>query len=321
MKALTPTVCGKILSCLAGMALFGLTAQAQTTYPTIGIHGLVGAEHWVWIEAEYANGTTTPATFVTQQSGAPISGYMADGPVNIIEKTTGTIHPITWNVYIPAAMSSNAAIYARALLSPSPSRAVGFYIDNVLVTDPDLMMFKRGHGGIPGQWIGFNSTTNFRADIGSVSAGAHELKVTSNTWGWKWDGVLIYDGTPTLGGIVDNGSGRYWMSNPGSANSPVLIGNVTPIFDIVDVPEGGIVRYWLNGQEYTPGTIIGPGNNYELVVAIFASSDPNSQRLAFAGANFSVAAMIPEPSAYGFLVAGVVGVCVVLRRPRRVRLD
>lgn len=296
----------------ASLGLLPLKAQ----YPTIKIEGLFGAEHWVWIEGEYNKNRSANSVFLEQQPPwSLLSGYMENGPANVWDKTTGTVSPITWDLYIPADMQ-NPGLYAKALLSPSGPLGLTINIDGSKVSEEGLQMYKRGHGGIPADWLGMNSTSNNRANLSPISAGAHEIEFVSNTWGWKWDGFLIYDGTPDIRQVANNGTGRYWLQNPGSADSPLLDFIATPLITVEGLSEGNVVLYFLNGELYTPGTPIGAGLNYELVIAVFESSDPNSQRLAFAGANFSI---IPEPGTYALVLAGMIGVAtMVLVRRRKV---
>lgn len=296
-----------------------LAAPTSHSQVVIGIQGLADAEHWVWMEGE--DYTSAPnAGIASFRNNQAVSGYMSGGPANAYVRSGGNpVRSVYYDIYAPAAMSSETNVYARASIAPTSNMAV--HVDGNLVTQTNTQIVDSGQtnptrfldwqvAGDPPTQLGQGIET------GSLTAGNHEFRYQSSlsSGSFMVDGLLLYDGSPDLRGVADNGSGRYWLQNPGSIDSPeigLIDWAVNPEFTIQGLQAGNQVYYFLNGSAYTPGTEIGPGTDYELVIAVFESSDVNSQRLAFAGANFSV---VPEPGVGLLSLAGIAILLIVQHR-------
>lgn len=308
---------GKILvwGALAG-GLLCLPAQAQ---PIIEISGLPGAEHWVWKEGIQRN--SGPSGVLAFADHSSTSGWMEGGPNNYYNRISGTNNPgtVAWDLHAPADMSSNTKIYFRG--SSSHTGLMSVLLNGDAIT-PENAQFVSTSNNFPIYWIEWqDGATSIGQGIstGELSSGTNTFTylgtAASNINRITSNGVLLYDGDPVLRSTEDNGTGRYWLQNPGSASSPVISETaLTPIFNIDNLGAGNQVFYFLNGNPYTPGTPIEAGLNYELVVAVLASSDENSNRIAFSGANFSI---IPEPGIYALGLGLMAAILILLRRRSR----
>lgn len=190
-------------------------------------------------------------------------------------------------------------------------------LDDTLVASEH--MAKQDAGSLPSTFLNMSSlgTDPGKPDIpfGAISQGSHNLKIikgdTLTLNSWRFDGFLLYDGTPILPSApVDTGSGYYWLPNPASADSPVINEIVSAVINIDGLEVGNVVEYKLDGHAYVPGTSIGVGN-HELVVSVFADSSLASDRIAFSGANFTI---VPEPMTACLAVSGLFFTMIIKRK-------
>lgn len=295
-----------------------LLPQVALAAPTIGIEGLDGAEHWVWVEGENTDLVDGEGgTRFRDNDG--VSGWMPDGPPNVYDRTTGSynVRSVDWTMHAPADMSVNTSVYVRASANREEF-GMTVRLNGDVISPTNTTMLNTGATN-PTDFLNYNvngSPIGAGMNVGSLVGGAdYTIRYTAETasvqglTSFLADGVLLYDGTPVLPtGLTDLGGDRLWLNAPLSADSPILAGAIAPTFDIQGLEAGNQVSYLLNGMAYTPGTAIGVGE-HNLVVFILESSDADSTRLAFAGANFTV---IPEPGSVALLGAG--SLLMVLRR-------
>ncbi|NLW87010.1 MAG: PEP-CTERM sorting domain-containing protein [Planctomycetes bacterium] len=286
-------------------------ASTAMAGPVITIGGLDGAEHWTWIEAEDAIGGTGSTGVYNSLS---ISGAPNNADYYSQETSIGSGN-VQLTFAAPVNMSADTKIYMRA--SIERSRRIAFSVDGGAAVSDHMAI--QPSGSLPSQFlvqsVNGSNPGSAAVNLGVVSQGEHTLTVTKGdsltlNW-WRFDGFLIYDGTPVLPTApVDLGIGRVWLPNPTSAASPVITGSVTPTFDISGLAEGNRVGYLLDGEAYTPGTKISAGD-HQLVVYVLENVSDSSDRIAFSGANFTV---VPEPATIGLLVAGG---CLLAARNKR----
>ncbi len=289
-----------VMGAAACGALMGPAAEAA---PVVSIAGLDGAEHWVWQEGEDDYGSNSAGAGSFRDNNG-ISGWMENGPANAYRRASGSnpVRTASWTLHAPAAMSSDAKLFARASIDRADVGMTVTFGTTVVAdrmlesgqTNPTVFLEHKFNGESVGQGV----------PVGALAAGNHNVSYAAESdtiqgfRSFMVDGLLLYDGTPILPSVSTDT--RRWLRNPTSADSPELLGPVTPILDVTGLVNGNVVQYILNGSTYTPGTEIGAGD-HELVVAVFADSTATSKRLAFAGANFSI---VPEPASMALLAIG-----------------
>ncbi len=293
------------------LAVLGLfISQATQAQPTIDISGLGGAEHWAWV-----NGTTFTSGNgnAAYENNVNVSGYLASGPNNVYSRNNGfQVGTASWDIYAPAAMTSGTKIYVRGEVADSDNEMIVRANGDVTSPAGSKLLYYSDlpiaflDWEVSGENIGPGMTT------GALSGGNNSFSFEGvDMTRFIVNGLLLYDGSPELRGVQNNGTGRRWLLNPGSIDSPELAGIVAPLINVGGLEEGNIVQYYLNGVAYTPGTPIAIGEDYELVVEVYADGSVNSDRIAFAGANFSV---IPEPQTYSLLFGTLMAVVFMVRR-------
>ncbi|MFA9478491.1 PEP-CTERM sorting domain-containing protein [Phycisphaerales bacterium AB-hyl4] len=297
---------------LAASVTAAIATSPTLAAPSITIDGLAGAEHWTWVEAEHAIGGSGGTGFFDSSSysgwfGNPNYYGQGESPTNMLLGIT-----------LPAAMSSNTNVYLRGAVERATN--VQIRLDGDTVTTVSM---NNTAGGSSGQsrntmrWLVHNDGSATGINIGAQDQGQYQLDVrrpSGYVAGWRFDGVLIYDGdavlkvTEPVAGVSAN---RHWMGNPSSVNSPVIASEpITPDINVTGLEAGHEVLYLLNGQAYTPGTEIGVGD-HELMIFVRDGSSVNNDRIAMSGANFTI---VPEPASLGLLGAGAI---LILARRRR----
>ena len=286
--------------------LIAVSCLVGTANAAIEINGLNGAQHWVWMEAEYASSLGAATLY---DNWGRVSGYSN-------------------------ASASNSNVGSVRLQTGDPTTTLAFSALSVPANMSNAMVYIRNNGqyertntvNIDGQDVGsslsiVNSWTDSNifywsapVSAGALTQGDHAFQIVTATAPWSIlgiDGFFITDGAIALSNAsVDDAcqyvtevGERFYMQAPSAVSSPLIEGAVTPTFSVSGYET---VEYYLNGETYTPGTPIGEGS-YQLQVVAYDSSGNRY----VAGANFDAT---PEPTTMVVLALG--SLSVLLRKKR-----
>lgn len=264
--------------------------------PEIEIEGLAGAEHWVWVEGvDFVEGRGG-AKFLGE--GTDLSGAIAGGPPNVYYRTTAKydVGRVSWRMTAPAQMSEKTKLHLRALID-RPAVRMDVECDGQDLFPGALELLSSGLRAPVAflEWKNNGEMTGSGLSVGPLSAGNHDFefsaepKSVQNFTSFIVNGLLLYDGEPALREPVQRSEdGRWWMDGPGSQESPVITGTVKPKISIWGREDGDRIEYLLNGSPFVSETTIEKPGDYELTVSVFRKQGQFEQRVAFAGANFSL---------------------------------
>jgi hypothetical protein len=305
----------KLVLVLAIAGLIIASLQAMAAVPQIGISGLSGASHWLWLEGENAS-TASSGSPVYSYIGYPWYSGMSEGLSNNPSlwwmSWNGANSKIGWNGNLPAAMSAPKVLVQ--MLSEYTMESFDVKVDGIASGSGFVAAAGWAESGV----------------MSAVSAGAHSLVFDASSYGYtelKWDGFLIYDGDisaaghPTTPGYAPGtgfaAANPSWMQANMTPNSwrTITGASFTPTFSVTGAAGGA--SYWIskNGvvSAYTPGTAITESGTYRVWAEAYGTA---GYERSIAGADFQFSA-VPEPGSILALGSGLVGLVGFAIRRRR----
>ena len=274
----------KVLLCLLVLTIEAGMAMAT---PTIEIQGLIGAEHWIWIEAENtlfdsANSNAGPYWRDTYA----VSGGNRNPDVVVDPYQTGGW--VEFQFTPPAAMP-NAHMYVRYGVSDLVNSDV--WVDGV----PEgtlVVKFSTSQWFTPG-----HLSMDSPATLGSLSRTSHIIRFEhpDTPCSRGYDAILFYDG-PNAN--QDNGTvtfgrdawGPYFMSSPSSSDSPLIGPAAKPVIVFHDrTVEEYEIRIRKDGgpwRNFVSGSVLNEAGDYELMA--YVTDGASYHLMGYAGANFSL---------------------------------
>ena len=294
-----------LLLATAGLMMPGLRAHAAL--PKVGITGVSGGAHWMWVEAENFSAINGGfATYAYDPTGVT-SGMFDPNPssyANVVFQAWPWDSPppwIEWNIHTPAAMAAPTILLNYSYAGSSTPGG------SVQIDGSSVGTYNAGTN-----WVGSST-------LSAITGGDHTLRLQQNfVYSEPYlDGFLLYDGNLTAAGhptptwILD--VNPTWMQANMTNLGPVIAGSVTPQFSVTDAlgtnffaTKDGVT------SAFTPGTTLSDPGQYRVWAVANGAAGP--QERIMSGVDFTI---VPEPTTLSLLLVGVGSGLLFLGRRRR----